>query len=59
MTASGKRILMAGWESKAYCTMIVEVRNSFRYWLFQKSGYLLTADSSDDGIIQPEDLKDY
>ena len=50
---------MAGWESKADRTMIVEVRNSFRYWLFQKSGYLLTADSSDDGIIQPEDIKDY
>ena len=39
--------------------MMAEEHNSFRYRLFQKNGYLLTANGSDDGKVQPEDLKDY
>ena len=58
MKASDKRVLISGWSGQAYRTMMTEDFNSFRYRLFQKTGCLVTADSSDDNKVQPGDLKD-
>ena len=59
LIASVKWILMTSWASQAYCAIMAEEHNSFQYRLFQKTRCLHTANDSDDGKIQPVDLKDY
>ena len=57
--ASEKRILITNWVGKAYRMICSSKYDTLRYRLFQKTGTLITADGSDDELIQPEGLPDY
>ena len=58
-SASERRILLTHWIANAYNNLIDTRFDDFRYRLFQKTGCLLTADGSDDSLIQPEGLPNY
>ena len=58
-SASERRILITHWSGNAYNTLSSPKYDEFRWRLFQKTGCLLTADGSDDELIQPEGLPNY
>lgn len=51
--------MITGRVDQAYCNMMAEEHNSFRYQLIQKAGFLITTDGSVDDRVQPEDVKNY
>ena len=57
--ASERRILLTHWIGDEYWKLLDTKWDSYRYRLFEKTGCLVTADGSDDNLIQPEGLKDY
>ena len=58
-TVSKRCILLSHLIGNA-CRKFVESKcDSFRYRLFQKPGCLITANGSDDSLIQPESLGNY
>ena len=58
-TASERRILITHWVGEGYRKLLNSTYDSYRWRLFQKTGCLLTADGSDDHLVQPEGLSDY
>ena len=58
-SASERRILITQWAGNAYQSMLNEKWDPYRYRLFQKTGCLLTADGSDDQLVQPEGRPNY
>ena len=57
--ASEKRILITNWVRKAYRTICSSEYGTRRCCSVLKNRTLITADGSDDELIQPEGLPDY
>ena len=58
-TASERRILMTHWVGEAYNALVDERYERFRRESFERTGCLLTADGSGDGLVRPEGLPGY
>ena len=58
-TAKERRILITQWCGEAYKKLCQPTYDAFRLQLWRKTGGLLTADGSDDGLVKPEGLADY
>ena len=59
MTASDRRILITLWVGEAFEELKKPDYDNMRRRCFEKTGCLLTADGSQDELVQPEGLKDY
>ena len=59
LTVSDRRILITQWVGKASDKLNGEDYEMFRRRCFEKTGCLLTADGSEDHLVQPEGLKDF
>ena len=55
-TASEKRTLITKWVGDDYREFLSLKHDGLRYRLLQKTGCLITADGSDNELIQPEGL---
>ena len=58
-TASEKRTLITKWVGDDYREFLSLKHDGLRYRLLQKTGCLITADGSDNELIQPEGLPNY
>lgn len=58
-SAKDRRILITRWVGEAWKKFCSAEYDEFRLKCWQKTGCLITADGSDDHLIQPEGLKDY
>ena len=59
LTVSDRRILITQWVGTASDKLNGEDYEMFRRRCFEKTGCLITADGSEDHLIQPEGLKDF
>ena len=59
ITASEKRILVTHWVGNAYRKLKSSKYDSFRWRMFEKTGWLITEDGNEDEKIQPEGLTNY
>ena len=51
--------MITQWVGEAYNSLLDAKYDKFRRQLFEKTGCLLTADSSGDSMVRPEGLPDY
>ena len=58
-TASERRILITHWVGEAQKALVDERYDRFRREISERTGCLLTADGSSDGLVRPEELPDY
>ena len=58
-TAKERRILITHWAGEAYNKLSTSSYDNFRKRMWQKTGCLITADGSDDNLIQPEGIQNY
>ena len=58
-SVSERRILVTRWVGKTYRKICDPKYDHLRYWSFEKTGTLITADGSYDARIQPEGLPNY
>ena len=54
-----RRILITHWVGEAYKKLAGSEYDNLRLRVWQKTGCLMTADGSEDGLIKPEGLKSY
>ena len=59
MSASDRRILLTLWAGHAFEVLISSDYDNLRKRCFEKTGCLLTADGTNDDLVQPEGLTDY
>ena len=59
LSTSQRRILIAQWVGEAFEELKSPNYDNMRKRCFEKIGCLLTADGSNDDLVQPEGLKDY
>ena len=59
MTASDRRILITDWVGEAFEELKKSDYDNMRKRCFEKTGCLLTADGSNDDLVQPEGLIGY
>lgn len=58
-SAKERRILITHWVGEAYKKLAGSEYDNLRLRVWQKTGCLMTADGSEDGLIKPEGLKSY
>lgn len=58
-SAKERRILITHWAGEAYKKLLTSEYDNLRLRVWQKTGCLMTADTSEDDLIKPEGLKGY
>jgi hypothetical protein len=58
-SAKERRILITHWCGEAWKKLMTDEYHQFLFHAWQKTGCLLTADGSDDNLVEPEGFRDY